>query len=492
MNAKRFAITLAILFSCSILMHSKTALCFAIAQTIFTMSQFESTQIQQDDFIRVSGLGFKDSYDKPFFIQGINYWSCMNLAADEELGGNLTRLHKELDRLKEVGVNVIRIMAATEGASTLQPFRVYPVLQPSPGEWNERMLIALDRCITEAGKRNIRVLMVMGNTWQWTGGIAQYVGWANDNVQIPYPRSWDMKAVPQRNDGYAGWGNWTEAEVSQGGEDFMSFQARFYQDEKAQKIYENNLLKVLNRKNSITGRAYIQDPTILAWEPLNEPQTADAAVKTIASVSGDDPMILWHHKVSSLIKSKAPRQLSTTGFEAKQSEALFKSLHDHHSIDFCCAHIWAEIWGYYDMLDDSCKSLEKAKQFASEYLEKVRSWSNEINKPLVLEEFGMARDNWKNQGSAYIYSTTCSTMHRDEYFTHLFEIVFDSFKRRTGFAGLMPWSYGGLFDTETQKYNSFDMILAGDPPQEPPGWFSILFKDSTLDLMLKWSQSLYY
>ncbi|PWN36598.1 glycoside hydrolase [Meira miltonrushii] len=453
------------------------------------MSQFETTQIQQDDFIRVSELGFKDSHDKPFFIQGINYWSCMNLAAEAEMGGNLTRLQVELDRLKEVGVNVIRIMAATEGASAKQPFRVYPVMQPSPGQWDERMFVALDRCIAEAGKRNIRVLMVMGNTWQWTGGIAQYVSWANDDLQIPYPRSWDMKAAPQRDDGYAGWGNWTDAEApSQGGDDFMSFQARFYEDTKAQELYENHLLKVLNRTNSITGRAYVHDPTILAWEPLNEPQTADAAGKKIAGTSEDDPMIAWHHKVSSLIKSKAPHQLSTTGSEAKQSEALFKSLHAHHSIDFCCAHIWAEIWGYYDMLDGSSNSLQKAKHFASKYLDKVRSWSNDISKPIILEEFGMARDNWKNKDSAYTYSTKASTTHRDAYFSHLFEIVFSSFQQRTGFAGLMPWSYGGLFDTETQQYNSFDMVLAGDPPQEPPGWFSVLYNDSTMGLMSKWHE----
>lgn len=474
------------LFLCSILVQSVNAMCSSNPQSVFAMSTLDSAQIQQNDFIQVEGLHLKDSQDKPFFVQGINYWSCMNLAAEQEMGGDLTRLQNELDQLKAIGVNVIRIMAASEGAPSIQPFRVYPVMQPFPGQWDERMMIALDRCIAEAGKRKIRVLMVMGNTWQWTGGIAQYVSWANDDEPIPYPRSWDIKASPQRDDGYSGWGNWTEPQEGQGEDDFMHFQARFYKDEKAQKMYEIHLLKILNRINSITGRAYIQDPTILAWEPLNEPQTADAAGKNMMDRSEEDPMIKWHHKISSLIKSIAIYQLSTTGFEAKQSETLFKSLHDHRSIDFCCTHIWAEIWGYYDMFDKSTTSLSKAKAFASSYLEKVRSWSDEIGKPIMLEEFGMARDNWQNRQSTYIYSTKALTTHRDDYFSSLFDIVRDSFRQENGFIGLMPWSYGGMHDTETQRKNSFDMILTGDPPQEPPGWFSILKNDSTMNVMSDW------
>lgn len=92
----------------------------------------------------------------------MNYWSCMNLGAKEEEGGNKTRLTLELDQLSEAGVNVIRIMASSEGATTRQPNRVYPVLRPSPNTWNEQLFVGLDRCLAEASNRGIRVIMVMG------------------------------------------------------------------------------------------------------------------------------------------------------------------------------------------------------------------------------------------------------------------------------------------------------------------------------------------
>lgn len=103
----------------------------------------------------------------------MNYWSCMNLGASYEAGGDIHRLTTELDQLAAVGVNHIRIMAATEGADSKEPFRILPALQTSPGQWDERIFVGLDRCIAEAGKRSIRLTMVMGNTWQWTGGNAQ-------------------------------------------------------------------------------------------------------------------------------------------------------------------------------------------------------------------------------------------------------------------------------------------------------------------------------
>lgn len=93
---------------------------------------------------------------------GMNYWSCMNMAANEEAGGNITRLRIEFDQLAAAGVNVLLIMAASEGAPTRQPNRLYPALQPAPGRWDERLLMALDRCIAEAGQRGMRVIMVMG------------------------------------------------------------------------------------------------------------------------------------------------------------------------------------------------------------------------------------------------------------------------------------------------------------------------------------------
>ena len=49
---------------------------------------------------------------KPYFITGLNYWACADLAADASAGGNLTRLETELKQMHDMGVNNIRIMAS--------------------------------------------------------------------------------------------------------------------------------------------------------------------------------------------------------------------------------------------------------------------------------------------------------------------------------------------------------------------------------------------
>lgn len=72
------------------------------------------------------------------------------------------------------------------------------------------------------------------------------------------------------------------------------------------------------------------------------------------------------------------------------------------------------------------------------------------------------------------------------YFSYLFDLVWTGFTQNAGFAGLLPWSFGGQFRSATQQANAQGMLYAGDPPQEPPGWFSILDTDSTMTLMKSW------
>ncbi|UZJ57340.1 hypothetical protein CBS101457_006660 [Exobasidium rhododendri] len=439
------------------------------------VSQTSYPMIEADDFIQVDKLWLWDSKGTPYFVQGMNYWSCMNLGADEQVGGDLLRLKIELDQLAAVGVNHIRVMAATEGAEHREPFRILPALQHLPGQTDERIFRGLDRCVAEASKRGIRLTMVMGNTWQWTGGNAQLYAWAEGIKEIPYPRSWNLSLGPQRNDGYVGWGNWS---IDSGG--FEDFQGRFYTSLKAQDIYQEHLDKVLNRINSVTGRVYKEDATIMTWEPINEPQlTPDE--------NGGDAMIAWHNKIARHIKTVAPKQLVTTGFEAKQGLQAYVDLHKGPHVDYGCAHMWPQIWGHYDMLDPRKGNVETAKRWTSEYILEVEGYSREVGKPMLLEEFGMPRDNWMNNVAPgkYLYDTSATTTSRDAVFSSVYELVASQFKARKGLIGLMPWSYGGTYRSAKQKYNNQGILIAGDPPQEPPGWFSILDTDNVMQTIAK-------
>lgn len=115
------------------------------------LSPFFSQTIM--DFIKVNGTRFILG-SRSYFIKGANYWQGMNLAAEKEFGGDRHRLCIELDQMKQMGVNNLRIMAASEGPDD-QPYRMIPSLQPAPGRYNEYMFEALDFLLDEMSKREL-------------------------------------------------------------------------------------------------------------------------------------------------------------------------------------------------------------------------------------------------------------------------------------------------------------------------------------------------
>ena len=81
-----------------------------------------------------------------------------------------------------------------------------------------------------------------------------------------------------------------------------------------------------------------------------------------------------------------------------------------------------------EQLNSSQANLEAAKTFAKGFIANSSQWAAEIGKPVFLEEFGMARNNWENADKEYQYLSSAGTSNKDEYFqvsslgtlTHLF------------------------------------------------------------------------
>lgn len=117
----------------------------------------------KDNFVRVDGVTLRQGSDQQqHYLSALNYWSCMNLAASKEADGDYERFLEELDQMAEAGINHLRVMAASEGSPTRQPFRMLPALQTSPGRYDEAVFVGLDRCVAEAAKRGFRLTMVLG------------------------------------------------------------------------------------------------------------------------------------------------------------------------------------------------------------------------------------------------------------------------------------------------------------------------------------------
>lgn len=68
------------------------------------------------------------------------------------------------------------------------------------------------------------------------------------------------------------------------------------------------------------------------------------------------------------------------------------------------------------MYDASEANLRAAQNFALDFVNKTSQWAVDVKKPVLLEEFGMARDNWENKATDYPYRSSANTTHKDAYF----------------------------------------------------------------------------
>ncbi|KAF2853657.1 glycoside hydrolase family 5 protein [Plenodomus tracheiphilus IPT5] len=444
--------------------------------------------IVEGDFVHVDGLRLYDSTGL-HYITGINYWACMNLAAGPSTGGNYSRLVTELDQMAAKGINHLRIMASSEGAPTQQPFRMNPPLLQEPGKYNEDVFQGLDICLNEMSKRGMRATMTLANEWQWSGGFAQYVSWATNNSAIPYPESWNLTAPPQRETPGTGWGNYTVQGVNAAPySEFTAFANLIYNNTQAETWYKNHIKTVMARRNTVNNRLYTEDPTIMTWQLANEPQASDSLGYTgpyniFLTPNPDDLLFPWVERISAYIRSLAPKQLISVGLESKQGEYYFKKVHNFSTVDYATTHCWVQNWGVYDMYNSSEANLKKAQDFAVDFMRNSSQWAADIGKPVFLEEFGMARDNWENKDKEYPYLSSASTSHKDAYFKTIISTVVDEFKSGGAYIGTSPWAYGGIWRPETQHANEFGMVWAGDPPHESPGWYDLYDTDNALKIV---------
>jgi mannan endo-1,4-beta-mannosidase len=156
-------------------------------------------------------------------------------------------------------------------------------------------------------------------------------------------------------------------------------------------------------------------------------------------------------------------------------------------------------WGKYDPKNKN--SLNEAQEYAKEYLTSRAEWSRKIKKPIILEEFGMARDAWrKPTDSAYKYDVNTPTSHKDIYYEGLYRHI-----EHLSYGGSNFWAYGGL-GRPNDEANSYGMtwlggkltkctmasfisysyyILCIDPPHEPKGWYSVYNQDITTINVIK-------
>ena len=395
----------------------------------------------QSGFVTVKGKHFQLD-GRPYYYAGANLWYGMYLGSPGRTG-NRARLIRELDQLAAQGITNLRVLAISE-SSTLKR-SVTPAVVLRPNHIDETLWQGLDFLLAEMAKRDMKAVLYLNNFWQWSGGMSQYVAWFNGKPVV------DPDVT----------GNWNE---------FMDNSAAFYREPRAQAAFRFAVKQLITRKNSVNGREYTADPTIMSWQLANEPRPgSDANAKP-----NFDVFVQWIDETAGYIRALAPRQLVSTGNEGWMgtggSRELFVKSHTTRNVDYLTFHMWAPNWGWYDP-KSAAATYDGAWTKMKEYLDWHIDSANKMGKPIVLEEFGINRD----EGS---FRPIAPTVYRDKFYTAVYGLLARRAVNRDAIAGSNFWAWGGVGRTQNADFmwKAGDSFV-GDPPQEPQGLYCVFDSD---------------
>ena len=410
---------------------------FSLKHALGVLATLAVISCQQPSFVTVKdGQFVRDG--QPFTYIGTNFWYGPILASDGR-GGDFERLTRELDCLQSIGLKNLRVLVGADGADGVFS-RVEPTLQTAPGVYNDTLLVGLDRFLVELGKRDMQAVLYLNNSWEWSGGYGQYLEWATGE-----------KALIPLEAGY-----WP----------FMQQMRKFHTSKESQELFYRHVRAIVGRTNSISGKAYKEDPAIFSWQIGNEPRCFS-----------DDPVIRdgfigWMTETARIIKELDPNHLLSTGNEgfmgSEEDRDLLERINTIPGVDYMTIHIWPYNWKWVDE-NNLEGTVADAIARTGAYIEGHAAMARELGLPLVCEEFGFPRDGFSP-------SMDASTRARDTYYEYVFSQVGGPLQ------GANFWGWSGYAVPLHEQWQHGDPYT-GDPAQEAQGLNGVYVTDSTIGII---------
>ena len=398
----------------------------------------------EHSFIKVNADGQFVRDGKPYYFVGTNFWYGAILGSEGE-GGNRERLHKELDFLKSIGINNLRVLVGADGENGIKT-RVEPSLQVAPGVYNDTILAGLDYFMNELRERDMTAVLYLNNSWEWSGGYSVYLQWSgHGDAVVPAVDGWPA---------------------------YMEYVKQFPQSDSAKALFANHVNYIVSRTNRYNQIKYVDDPTIMSWQIGNEPRAF--------SDENKEPFARWMADVAAQIKSLDPNHMVSSGSEGswgcEMDMNLFEKIHADPNINYLNIHIWPYNWSW--VKADSLKELlPRAKENTKKYIDDHMVIARKYSKPIVFEEFGFPRDGFS-------FSKEAPTTARDEYYRYVFDLIRQDRESGGLFAGCNFWAWGG-FAGQNPDHVFWEKgdDYTGDPAQEQQGLNSVFATDSTIEII---------
>ena len=409
----------------------------AVVACLWWINKKDKNEQAEDKFVKVVDGHFQRN-GKPYYYVGTNFWYGAILGS-EGRGGNRERLCQELDDMKAMGIDNLRILVGSDGEEGVLT-KVEPTLQKAPGVYNDTILAGLDYLLMEMGKRDMVAVLYLNNSWEWSGGYGFYLEHAGEGV-APRPNE----------DGYPA---------------FMNFMRKYATSEKAHKLFYDYVRFIISRTNRYTNVAYVDDPAIMSWQIGNEPRALGKEEL--------QPFTNWLKEASALIRSLDKNHLISIGTEGawgcEGDYETYEKISSDPNIDYCNIHIWPYNWSWAKpdrLIEDLPAACDSTKQYIDRHIEIC----DRLNKPLVMEEFGYPRDGFK-------FDKKTSTKGRDGYYKYVFSLVAENAEKGGKFAGCNFWAWGGRANPQHEQWLPGD-DYTGDPAQEAQGLNSVFSTDTT-------------
>jgi len=396
----------------------------------------------QSKFVTVSdGHFMRDG--RPYYYVGTNLWYGAILGSEGQ-GGDRKRLGHELDAMKRMGIDNLRVLVGSDGERGVTT-KVEPTLQVRPGVYNDTILAGLDYLLMEMGRRGMVAVLYLNNSWEWSGGYGFYLEHAGLGRQ---PRPDDV--------GYPA---------------FMQAMAKYADCKKAHQLFYDYVRFILGRTNRYTGLKYTDDPAIMSWQIGNEPR----AFSTDALPAFER----WIAEAAALIRQLDANHLVSIGSEGswgcENDYGVWERICADKNVDYCNIHLWPYNWSWVRS-DHLVEDLPRACENTRDYINRHLDICNRINKPLVMEEFGYPRDGFQ-------FGLGTPTEGRDGYYRYVFSLIADNAERGGRFAGCNFWGWGGYAQPRHEQWHVGDPYT-GDPAQEAQGLNSVFIGDkSTLKVV---------
>jgi mannan endo-1,4-beta-mannosidase len=391
------------------------------AAILFYLSTNPDASANLSKFVQHEGNRFVIA-GRPFRFVGANV-AVMYRDEDRQ------QMPETLRRAAQAGIKVVRVWAFGEGGPNdvkpIADFADWPrhhSFRITPDQWNEEAFVHLDHVMAEAAKNNLHVQLCLTNWWRDTGGVTQYLRWAGindaDDDKLPFGINKERAML-------------------------------FYSNEETRRLYRQHLEKLVTRRNTVSGVAYRDDPTILGWELMNEAQV-------ITGHWADRRA--WIVEMSAYLKSLDPNHLITPGAWGYRTAAERREWLADHSIktvDYCDVHSYPR---------DDHDSFVETPRALREFIDNRAAAAFSIKKPLVFGEFGMGVEGYNQYSQA-------------EWFKAFF-----AENARAGNAGALFWvftpdprrGYGVTYATERDKEllgviadaaSGFEALQSAEPPQ---------------------------